>query len=91
LQQGFVPNPGGSSGNLCLGGAIGRYVGPGQIQNSGGSGEISLTLDLTRHPTPSGLVSVQPGETWSFTAWFRDAGSSGATSNFGDGYAISFL
>ncbi|MEM9382545.1 MAG: hypothetical protein AAGB93_21510, partial [Planctomycetota bacterium] len=30
--QGFIPQPGGSLGNLCLGGSIGRYVGPGQIQ-----------------------------------------------------------
>ncbi len=29
-DRGFVANPGGSAGNLCLGGAIGRYA--GQIQ-----------------------------------------------------------
>jgi hypothetical protein len=42
--QGFIANPGGSQGNLCVAGSIGRYVGPGQIQNSGGDGR-----DLPRH------------------------------------------
>lgn len=87
--QGFVPNPAGSLGNLCLGGAIGRYVGPGQIQNSGPQATISLTLDLTRHPTPTGFVSVQPGETWNFQAWFRDIAAIPA-SNFSDGYEVVF-
>jgi len=88
--QGFVPNPGGSSGNLCLGGSIGRYVGPGQIQNSGLSGAINLTLDLTQQPTPAGFVAVQAGETWHFTAWHRDAVGGTATSNLADGLSIAF-
>jgi hypothetical protein len=91
LTQGFVANPGGSSGNLCLGGSIGRYVGPGQIQNSGTTGAISVTLDLTQHPTPAGFVAVQPGQTWHFTAWHRDAVGGAATSNFADGLSIAFL
>ena len=88
--QGFTQTPGGSSGNLCLGGAIGRYVGPGQIQNSGSAGEFSLTLDLTATPQPTGLVSVQAGETWNFTCWHRDAFSGSTTSNFTDGLEIQF-
>ena len=87
---GFTVMPGGSQGNLCLGGAIGRYVGPGQIQNSGPAGEISLPIDLTMHPTPVGLVNVQAGETWHFTAWFRDAVGGMATSNFADGLTLNF-
>jgi len=90
-MQGSVSNPGGSQGNLCLGGAIGRYVGPGQIQNSGAAGVISLTLDLTSTPTPTGLVSIAAGETWNFQAWYRDAVSGVATSNFTDGLEIVFL
>jgi len=89
-SQGMVSQPGGSLGVLCLGGAIGRYVGPGQILNSGGSGEISLLLDLTATPTPTGLVSVLPGETWYFTTWFRDNVMGTPTSNFSDGVAIDF-
>ncbi|MEM9374098.1 MAG: hypothetical protein AAGA55_10690, partial [Planctomycetota bacterium] len=88
--QGLVMNPGGSDGDLCLGGLIGRYVGPGQVQNSGQTGVISLAIDLMNHPTPMGLVAVQPGETWHFTAWYRDIGGAPPSSNFGDGYTIVF-
>jgi hypothetical protein len=89
--QGFVMNPGGSVGNLCLGGAIGRYVGPGQIQNTGLTGAISLQIDLTQMPTPTGFISVASGETWNFTAWHRDVVGGVAVSNFADGYSINFL
>ncbi|MEM1450968.1 MAG: lectin-like protein [Planctomycetota bacterium] len=88
--QGFVPNPGGSAGNLCLGGAIGRYVGPGQIQNTGLTGEISLAIDLTQIPQPTGPVTALPGESWNFTAWHRDTSGMGAMSNFTDGLAVTF-
>jgi hypothetical protein len=91
LSQGSVPNAGGSQGTLCLGGSIGRYVGPGQIQNSGVTGSISLAVDLTQHPTPIGPVSVAAGETWNFQAWFRDSVGGAATSNFTDGYEIDFV
>ncbi len=89
--QSFVPTPNGSAGNLCLGGAIGRYVGAGQIQNSGPAGAFSLALDLTQTPQPTGFVSVLPGQTWNYQAWYRDAGVSGPTSNFTDGLSIAFL
>lgn len=89
--QGLVMNAGGSVGNLCLGGAIGRYIGPGQVQNSGSAGQIRLVLDLTRTPTPTGLEAIQAGETWSFTAWHRDSIGGAATSNFTDAVAIDFL
>ena len=89
-SQGFIANPGGSTGNLCLSGAIGRYVGPGQIKNSGASGTFSLTLNLTQMPTPSGSVAAAAGETWNFQAWFRDSLPGGsATSNFTDGVSLS--
>ncbi|MEM9380800.1 MAG: hypothetical protein AAGB93_12680, partial [Planctomycetota bacterium] len=64
--QNSIANPGGSAGTLCLGGSIGRYVGPGQVQNSGANGEVALTLDLTQIPQPNGAVSVAVGETWNF-------------------------
>lgn len=89
--QSFVMNPGGSSGHLCLSGSIGRYVGPGQIGNSGGMGQISLPIDLTAVPQPSGLVSILSGETWNFQAWFRDSSPTGPTSNFTDGLQLDFL
>ncbi|MEM1452791.1 MAG: hypothetical protein AAGI22_27045, partial [Planctomycetota bacterium] len=83
--QGFTSMPGGSQGNLCLAGSIGRYVGPGQIQNSGQLGEFSLALDLTQTPTPTGFVTIQAGETWNFQGWHRDSVGGSATSNFTDG------
>jgi hypothetical protein len=90
-SQGFVSNPGGSAGNLCLGGAIGRYVGPGQVQNSGQMGEVSLQLDLTMVPQPTGPVSIIAGDTYNWTTWYRDAVGGSATSNFSDGLSILFL
>ena len=86
--QGFVPFAGGSQGNLCLGGAIGRHN--DQIQNSGITGEFTIQVDLTMLPTPSGTHSVVAGETWNFQAWFRD-NNPGPTSNFTDGVSILFL
>jgi hypothetical protein len=86
--QAFVPNPGGSTGNLCLSGNIGRYA--GNVLSSGASGNFTLWLDLTSMPSPLGNVPIQPGETWSFQAWHRDTAGGGATSNFTRGLAVTF-
>jgi len=91
LASGFVQQPGGSQGNLCLGGAIGRFVAPGQIMNTGGNGAFSLVVDLNAIPTPTGLVVIQAGETWYYQAWHRDAVGGSATSNFTDGLEVDFL
>ncbi|MEM9383309.1 MAG: hypothetical protein AAGB93_25430, partial [Planctomycetota bacterium] len=64
--------------------------GPGQIQNSGMAGSISLPIDLTMVPQPNGFVAVQAGETWNFTAWFRDQVMGSSTSNFAQGVEIVF-
>ncbi len=88
--QDFVMNPGGSEGSLCLGGAIGRYVGAGQIQQADASGDFSLLLDLTSTPQPSSTVSINAGETWSFQAWHRDSNLAGSTSNFTNGLEVVF-
>ncbi len=88
--QGFAANPGGSQGNLCLSGSIGRYVGPGQIQQANPAGTISLVLDLTQIPQPTGFVTAISGDTWNFQAWYRDAVGGSATSNFTDGLSVTF-
>jgi len=88
--QAVTPNPGGSQGNLCIGGQIGRYTGPGQIKNSGATGSFSLLIDLTQTPTPTGFVSVASGESRSFQAWHRDSIGGVATSNFTNGLAVMF-
>jgi hypothetical protein len=82
--------PPGSLGNLCLTSPIGRYVGPGQIQNTGAVGAASLVLDLTLIPQPTGFVSVAPGETWHFQLWNRDAIGGIATSVFTAARSIQF-
>ena len=87
--QGFVANPGGSAGNLCLAGAIGRAVG-GQIINSGTTGTVAVLANLTAMPQPTGAVVVVAGETWNFQCWFRDAIGGVATSNFSDAVAVTF-
>jgi uncharacterized membrane protein len=85
--QGLTVNPGGSQGTLCLGGNIGRFVGPGQIMGSGTTGAFALTIDPSSMPTPTGFVSPAHGETWNFQAWYRDA-NPGVTSNLTNAASI---
>lgn len=85
-----------SVGLLCLGGAIGRFVGPGQVMTSSaagydGTGTMSVPVDLTRVPTPTGLIAVQAGETWNFQAWYRDVGATTGPSNLTDAVSVTFL
>ncbi|MEM9382497.1 MAG: hypothetical protein AAGB93_21265 [Planctomycetota bacterium] len=86
--QGFAQMPGGSVGNLCLGGTIGRFV--PQATSSGSAGEAFVTVDLNGIPQPNGLEVVLPGETWNFQFWHRDAVMGTAVSNFTDGLSVTF-
>jgi hypothetical protein len=90
MTPGFLPNPAGSQGNLCVLGDIGRYIGPGQVQNSGLLGLVSLDIDLDEMPRPTGPMAVQPGDTWYFQFWHRDGGSTGPVSNMTDALRIQF-
>ena len=66
----LVHNPGGSQGDLCVGGKIGRFHGPGQVLNSGPGGYYELWLNLTEFPmNPNQMVIA--GETWCFQSWYR--------------------
>ena len=83
---GFVPGPGGSQGNLCLTGTIGRFH---DAFNTGLTGAFTVIL------APSALPldpphAVQPGETWTFQAWYRDDNPN-PTSNFTDAVSVTFL
>lgn len=84
--QGFLANPGGSTGHLCLGGTIGRYA--QKKAKSNWSGQLQIRANLAKIPTdpPS---AVQPGDTWNFQAWYRDGMGSGP-SNFTDAVSVSF-
>ncbi len=81
---GFVPNPGGSQGNFCLGGNGARFG--SQIGLSDFLGTYTRTLDLTQFPTKP-VSSVQAGETWYFQAWHRE---NGGQSNFTTGLSALF-
>jgi probable HAF family extracellular repeat protein len=87
-NQGSVFPVNNSQGRLCLGGFIGRYVGPGQIKNSGTTGAFSIMVNLTLMPQPFGGVSSQPGDSWHFQAWYRDANPQ-TISNFTDAVTVT--
>ncbi len=89
LSQGSVVGPGGSQGRLCLGGAIDRFVGPGQVQSSGSQGSAMLRLELSQIPTPTGPTAAVAGATWNFQCWYRDLNPS-ATSNLSAALALTF-
>ena len=75
LDAGFVANPGGSSGNLCVGGMIVRFAAQAGVVD--GTGSLSV-------PLPFASWTVTTGETWHFQLWHRD----GSTSNFTDGIRV---
>ncbi len=85
-NQGAIAQPGGSQGVLCLAAPIGRFS--SQVQNSGAAGEITIAVDMSALPlTPP--VAIQPGDTWNFTAWYRDQNPT-PTSNFTDAVQVPF-
>jgi hypothetical protein len=83
MTAGFVPGPGTSQGNLCLGGKIGRFV--KQVRTSDKFGEFSIPVDLSALPVWRNQPALA-GQTWNFQAWFKD----GKSSNFTDGLAVTF-
>ena len=74
-------SPPGAADRLCLTGAIGRLIAPGQIMNSGPSGAFGLDIDLGAVPMPpGGFASTVPGDKWCFQVWYRDVPRSRFTS-----------
>lgn len=86
MTQGLISGPGGSQGDLCLGGQMGRFT--AQVQNSGAGGEFTIGVDLNSLPAPLNHT-VSAGETWNFIAWYRDNNPT-STSNFTDGVSVLF-
>lgn len=86
--SGFTAMAGGSLGDLCLGGAIGRFNGFGEVRTSGPEGRVHLLLDLNAVPQPSGFVPALTGETWFFQCWHRDV-MGGAVSNFSPAVSVT--
>ncbi|MEM8711848.1 MAG: PQQ-binding-like beta-propeller repeat protein, partial [Planctomycetota bacterium] len=83
-----LPGVGGGQGTLCLGGAIGRYVGPGQVRVADASGSAWLQLDLMQVPQPTGSVPAMAGDVWRFQSWYRDVNPL-PTSNLSNGVAVT--
>lgn len=86
-DAGLIVNPGGSDGNLCLSGDIGRIL--DAVGRTTLWGEGTAPIDLTQLPGPSGFSSVFAGDTRRFQVWYRDGGSSSGT-NLTNSIAITF-
>ncbi len=89
-NTGVIMNPGGSAGNLCLGGgSIGRYNDFTEIFLTTAAGTGELELDLTQTPTHTQPAPVMAGQTLNFQAWYRDTPL--GTSNFTNATTVMFL
>ncbi len=87
---GFVANPAGSQGNLCIAGApIGRFS--MQVLDSGTTGAVAFSPDLASLPTPTGSEPALAGETRYFQYWYRDLLGGVPTSNFSSAERLTFL
>ncbi|MEM9378471.1 MAG: integrin alpha [Planctomycetota bacterium] len=96
-STGTLPMFGGGEGTLCLGMPLGRYSDDVLIpQNTAlpfdpPSGPVSLRIDNTSIPQPTGAVAAAPGDTFYFQYWYRDVDAIGAaTSNLSNAIAITF-
>ncbi|MGK0217616.1 MAG: hypothetical protein ACI9HE_001094 [Planctomycetota bacterium] len=88
--QGFVANPGGSQGNLCVLGDIARFNRAGEVGAIAG-GSFALQMPLGDFPEPpTNGVSVLAGDTWNFQCWHRDFVNGSPTSNFTDAVEVDF-
>ncbi len=86
----FVPMPGGSSGNLCIGGSIGRLF--DSLGMTSANGTLTFGLDNTDLSTSSGgAFELDPGDQLMLQWWFRDSSPSGPTSNFTDAVEVTFI
>jgi len=72
--EGFTAGIGGTNGNLCIGGEIGRYT---TIETIDPGGFVVRSIDLTQIPRASSLAAVQAGETWRWQFWHRDTPAAG--------------
>ena len=88
-EFGFVPNPGGSQGDLCIdGSSLGRYN--ADVFNGGAAGAASIPLDLTQIPSGGGVVAVTAGVSYNWQAWYRDVVGGAQTSNFTEARSVLF-
>ena len=81
-QAALIQNPGGSQGDLCLGGNLARFNRPGEFGLADSAGSFALSIDPFSMPV-SPTRPILSGETWYFQAWYRDNGTSNFTSAVG--------
>lgn len=87
-STGFVPNPGGSEGNLCLGGQLGRYN--GSISQASADGTVEFAMDPASIPSPTGSFAAMAGQFYQWQLWHRDSLGGAATSNYTNAVTILF-
>jgi len=80
-MPGLVLQPGGSQGQLCLGGSVGRFLGQGEVGHSSEGGLAALEVDLTHLPGGGVVGRPAPGDTLYFQAWYRDRQPGNASTN----------
>ena len=86
----LVLQPGGSQGQLCLGGAVARFLGAGEAGPASAAGVAALQVDLMDLPGWGASGRPEPGETLYFQAWYRDVQlGGGATSNLTEAVAVT--
>ncbi|MCP5020959.1 MAG: hypothetical protein GY930_04200 [bacterium] len=88
--QAQINNPGGSDGNLCIGGglAVARFL---STLGSVFGGQISGSVDLTNIPLPPTFTGmVLAGDTFYFQLWHRDGGALSGESNYTRGLEVTF-
>ena len=87
---GFLTNPGGSVGNLCIAGGsvLGRYS--SLAASSGPQGTLSLVIDPLALAAPTGTVAATAGSFWQFQCWHRDSQGGMPVSNFTNAVSIRF-
>ncbi len=78
----------GSQGVLCnQSNQFGRFP---EVIASGKAGCFAIDVDPSDLPIAPFGLAVQPGDTWNFQAWYRDANPQ-VTSNFTDAVEVTFL
>ena len=85
-----VNNPGGSNGNLCVGGgvAIARFL---PTLGAIAGGQIAGSVDLTNVPLPPSFAGmILAGDTFNFQLWHREGGPLSGMSNFSPGLEVLF-
>ncbi len=85
----------GSSGNLCLGGTLGFFDSPSQIENSGPAGVLLLDTqlaawDVAAIPEGAATYAAAVGVTSNFQLWYRDLVGGAPTSNFSDAVSVTW-